>query len=270
MAKLIQSDHAFIGSIGNLTYYKRKDSDQVFVRTKGGVSKERIHTGTEFVNQRRNNMEFGGCTQMTKFIRATFPQLHHLGDVHLIPGLCALSKRIQQLDQQSAWGERKILLSKYRFYLMGVEFRKSCPIGSLLNVPLECSVERELSKATIHVPAFSCVIALQVPGKQPYFRLLTSLGIVTDLGFDTDNGRGYVPLHDKPTPKHCVKTTEWFSTLGGVPEQELSLALAADLEPLSQEDTLVLSVAVEFGELDALGGIDRVMHVGGGKIVGVG
>ena len=264
MAKLIQTDQSFTGSIGNLIYYKRKDSDQVFVRRKGVISKERIKNDPKFANLRLNNIEYSGCIQMTQSIRESFTVVRHLGDVHVIPGLCALLKRIQQLDKTSIWGEKQILLSQYRQYLVGVEFRKASTLSSFLQVPLIYQFDREKGQAKVELTDFSCAIALKVPNKQPYFRLIVCLGIITDRGINASTGQSYEPLHKRVIPEACYKVGVWFSTLGTVPKQELMLVMDEEYGTLAKEDSLVLSVGVEFGVLNINGVIEAVKHVGGG------
>ena len=47
MARVKQFD-VITGSISNLSFYTRKGSDQVFVRTKGGATKSQIKRRPEF------------------------------------------------------------------------------------------------------------------------------------------------------------------------------------------------------------------------------
>ena len=67
MAKLI-GEFQFEGSIGNLSAYKRKDSDKIILRTKGGPSKRRIKTAPEFAVVRLYNLEWNGSICLNEVI----------------------------------------------------------------------------------------------------------------------------------------------------------------------------------------------------------
>jgi hypothetical protein len=56
----------FIGSLGTLSAYKRKDSDKIILRGKGGPSKEQIKNGAQFELTRHNISEFGGRSKAAK------------------------------------------------------------------------------------------------------------------------------------------------------------------------------------------------------------
>jgi hypothetical protein len=118
MVRVIHSN--LIGSLGNLSYYIRKDSDQLFVRQKGGAPKERIKVGAEFEMVRRNNAEFGGCAKMAKGIRSSFGDLTHVTDTYLVPALCTLAKRIQKEDLEGLLGQRRIVFTHYSRFLVGI------------------------------------------------------------------------------------------------------------------------------------------------------
>ena len=60
------------GSIGKFSFYTRKGSSGILVRTKGGASKEKIASDPNFANLRKSNKEFGGCAKMSKQMRMAF------------------------------------------------------------------------------------------------------------------------------------------------------------------------------------------------------
>ena len=131
------------GSLKNLSFYTRKGSDQIFVRTKGGASKEKIKRSPEFENVRKSNKEFGGCSKMSKQIRLTFFGLEHVADYNLSSVLCSLAKNIQKTDTINPVGERAIRLSLFRAMLQGFNFNTTNRFDSVLRIPLQGSINRE-------------------------------------------------------------------------------------------------------------------------------
>jgi hypothetical protein len=55
------------GTLDNVTFYK--SADGYFVRTKGGVSKNRIMNDPAFVRTRENGSEFGRSASSGKLLR---------------------------------------------------------------------------------------------------------------------------------------------------------------------------------------------------------
>ena len=113
------------------------------------------------------------------------------------------------------------------------------------------------------------------------FRFTAALGIVTDMQLNI-SGTAYEPVHDKLGHGVLIRSTPWFSTLGSVQEQEIKLALnreyAVATDPLTtppfvpeftDADSLVLTIAVEFGTPDAFGNTVPIRGTGGGMVLGV-
>lgn len=270
MARIKQLD-VIVGSIRNLSFYTRKGSDQVFVRTKGGATKEQIKRKPEFEAVRSNNKEFGGCSKMSKQIRSTFQPLAHVADYNLTPVLCSLAKELQKNDTGHLAGERDIRLSAYRYVVAGFDFNRGLRFDTLLRVPLRWSLRREELCATVEVPAFACSFGLNLPPDIRYslFRISASLGIATDLCLNASK-TGYEQTHPSVGGIHRAVSTEWYSTQASLPELQLSLDLSQDAPGFCDDDTLILSIAVEFGTLDAFGNPTPVRRVGAGKVLGVG
>ena len=76
------------------------------------------------------------------------------------------------------------------------------------------------------------------------------------------------------TLQFCEKllSTDWFPRTTTVAAQELSLKLDIHQPDIifNHNDTFILSVAIEFDELDAFGNPTPVKGDGAGKILGVG
>ncbi|MEI8085617.1 MAG: hypothetical protein WCG93_05300 [Paludibacter sp.] len=266
MARVKQLD-VITGSIKNLSFYTRKGSDQVFVRTKGGASKEKIKRSPAFEGLRKVNKEFGGCSKMSKEIRSTFTSLAHVADFNLSSVLCSVAKNIQKMDVVNMVGERNLFLSNYRQYLTGFDFNRAYRFDSVLRIPLQWNIDRELQTAVVDIPAFACSLGLYLPGKYSMFRIAISLGVATDMQLNPQKN-GYETTHPKLTMPYKPATTVWYSTQATVSEQQLMLDISETPSDFCDADTLILSIAIEFGELDAFGNPVAMKYGGAGKILG--
>jgi hypothetical protein len=269
MARAKQLDQ-ITGNIGKLSFYTRKGSDEIFVRTKGGATKDQIKRRPEFANVRKNNKEFGGCSKMSKAIRMAFFGLHHVADFNLAPALCSLMKNIQAADTQGEHGERGIYLSKHRQYVAGFNFNRINRFDSVLRIPLDWKIDRENAAATISIPAFACSLGLNMPDRYSLFRISATLGVVTDISMDTQK-HDYEPVHDTIGLNRQFLSTDWFPRTATVATQQLNFQLDINHPEITfnDSDTLILSVAIEFGELDAFGNPTPVKGGGAGKVLGV-
>lgn len=123
MAKLT-SDIQFTGSLGNLSAYKMRGIDHTILRTKGGPSSAQIKKDPAFDVVRRNNAEFSGRAAASRWImRMMWPQ-KALADYNIAGPLNALVKPIQELDKESAFGQRNIVLSKNKLLLQGFSLNR--------------------------------------------------------------------------------------------------------------------------------------------------
>jgi len=256
------------GSIGDKTYYTRKGSDKLYVRSKGGPNKNMIAKDPKFDLVRRNNKEFGGCSKMSKEIRQTFVLLAHTADYNLAPTLCSIAKNMQKGDVESALGERSIHLSEYRQYLVGFSFNLANRFDSILRIPIDSEIDRNRQKAMVKIPAFACSMGLYMPGKYAFFSLCISLGVASDLKFNAHT-KVYEPTHYRDNIVRDSISTPWYSTQATVPAQDLILDLAKKADGFSNDETLILSIAVQFGTLDVFGNQVAIKNAGAGKILGV-
>jgi hypothetical protein len=270
MARVKQLDQ-LTGSIGKLSFYTRKGSDQVFVRTKGGATKDQIKRRPEFANVRKNNKEFGGCSKMSKAIRMAFFGIHHVADFNLAPALCSLMKRVQATDSLGVHGERAIILSKHKQYLVGYDFNRINRFDSVLRIPLNWKIDRENATAIISIPTFACSMGLSMPDKYGLFRISATFSAVTDMVLG-EQKYDYEPIHDTIGLNTQLLSTDWFPRTTTVAAQEIILKLDIHQHDIifNNNDTLILSVTIEFGELDAFGNPTPVKGGGAGKILGVG
>ncbi|WP_309612612.1 hypothetical protein [Flavobacterium sp.] len=127
------------GTLDNLTFYKSADGH--FVRTKGGVSKNRIKNDPAFQRTRENGTEFGHSASAAKLLRTGVGiMLFHAKDRRLSSRLLGIMAQIKNLDSRSARGERKVALglttAEGKQLLKGFDFNAQAALNSIFYPPL--------------------------------------------------------------------------------------------------------------------------------------
>ncbi|RAR72466.1 hypothetical protein [Flavobacterium aciduliphilum] len=132
------------GTLDDVTFYK--SADGYLVRTKGGVSRERMMKDPAFERTRENMGEFGHCASMGKMLRsATDGLAKKAKDSKLSSRLQKAMSEVKKLDGHSARGQRKVsegvCTDAGRNVLKGFDFNMNAPLKSVLDFPIELDVE---------------------------------------------------------------------------------------------------------------------------------
>lgn len=258
------------GSIKGVSFYTVRGSDKVIMRTKGGASKEKIKTSPKFEGLRKQQKEWSGCAKFGSVTRWALGGLHRLADYNLSPVLNGIGKNLMKLDTESETGRRRLYLSAYPQALEGFNFNRNYPFNTVLRVaPVVCLRRGELS-ADVLVPRINTDIDLLNIQKLPFFRLIVCLGTVSDLEYQ-EVGNDYQPMVPDVHGTTNVLTTDWYSTQTIVPEQTLRVALEEEeISVLNEHVTVLVSMAVEFGNVGFTGQPQEVKYAGCGKVLKVG
>ncbi len=123
------------GTLKGMTFYKTKDG--VLVRTKGGVSKERIKNDPAFQRTRENGAEFAHSAQAGQLVRKSVGHLlKKAKDRRVSSRLLKVMSDVKNLDSTSARGERKVALGlatpEGRQQLKGFDFNIDSKLGTVL------------------------------------------------------------------------------------------------------------------------------------------
>src|SRR3954469_7906 len=89
----------YTGTIANITAYTRRDSDEVYMRSKSSLTKERIKKDPAFEPTRRTNAEFGGRSTASRLIRDVLTPLQPIVDFNLAPVIAGKVNVLQKLDK---------------------------------------------------------------------------------------------------------------------------------------------------------------------------
>ncbi len=258
-----------VGSFANASFYTIQGSDEVYVRSKGGPSKRAIKTKPQFEKLRRNNSEWSACSKMGSNMRTGYYYLKHLEDYPIIGSLNALAKKIQLKDEVGEHGHRSICLSKHKDLLGGINLSKKQVFESVLRVPVSVSIDRaEGKRAQIHIPSIDTRMYLYNFRNLPFFRLLFCLGGVQDMIY-SETEKKYLESLVYIDRVKGLHISDWFSTNGVIPEQNIELLYVDDPEPIPEDFTLIFTVGLEFGKHGQDGQPEGVKYAGCGKILRV-
>ena len=255
------------GGMGKMSFYTRRGSDKIIVRTKGGPSKKAIKNSPGFENLRLNQNEWRGCTAFASRLRYAFGGLHRVADYNLTPALNAFAKNLQKTDENIEKGKRNILFSSYRYSLDGFNFNRNYLFNSVLRVAPVAVINRKNLSAGITIPRINTAIDVLNVQRLPYFRLVVSIGAVSDQLYD-EASKGYIPANENMHGISATQTGEWLPAENILPEQTLEVHLNENLRTVLTGDvTLVVSMAVEFGKVGFTGVPQEVKYAGSGKVL---
>ena len=143
------------GGIKGVSFYSLKGSDKVFMRTKGGPTKDQLANSPKYSEVRKQQKEFGGCAKFGSLARYSFGGLHRLADYNMTPVLNGIGKNLMKLDTTSEKGRRKLKLTAHKQALEGFNFNHNFPFGSVQRV--QCSALLELKHSTIGIMIHSTI-----------------------------------------------------------------------------------------------------------------
>jgi hypothetical protein len=104
----------------------------------------------------------------------------------------------------------------------------------------------------------------------PYFRLIVALGVVSDLVYN-EAGNEYRPAVPEVHGISEVVTGNWMPAENLLAEQTITVQLDDDtLRDLTDNCTLILSMAIEFGKVGFTGAPQEVKYAGSGRVLRVG
>ena len=257
------------GSIQGVSFYTLKGSDKVIMRTKGGATKKRIAKSPEFENTRKQNMEFGGCSKFGSKVRKAFGGLHRIADYNVTPLLNAMGKNLMKLDTVSEIGKRNLKLTENKEILESFNFNRQYPFNTVVRISSQWELNRNKLHATVSIPRINTDIDLLNIQKLPFFRLLVAVGTVSDLAFN-EAKKEYKPLVPDLHGACFTTTGEWFKTQSIVSEQSLTVQMNDELiAELTDDVTVLLSMAIEFGNIGMTDEPVEVKYAGCGKVLAV-
>lgn len=177
------------GTIQDLTFYQGTDG-AYYVRSKGGVSKNRIKNDPAFQRTRENGVEFGEVARSGKmFRRAISDLIYNVKDLSRTARLTGTLARVKNEDATSDRGERKVHIGigtlRGKQELVGFEFNRKSPIGKVLKVNFEI----DTTAGEISIPGFNPARHLDLPQGATHVEIQAG-----KLRFDFESGTGNLTL----------------------------------------------------------------------------
>lgn len=255
------------GSIKGVSFYTVRGSDRVIMRTKGGASKSKILTSPKFEGLRKQQKEWSGCAKFGSITRHAFGGLHRLADYNLTPVLNGIGKSIMKMDTESEVGKRSLKLSANRQAIEGFNFNRNYPLNTVLRVSPRWELTRNLLDVVVQMPRINTSIDLLNIQKLPFFRIIVAIGTVSDIEYDPIINN-YKPMLQCLHGNSKTVTGDWFSTQTIVPEHNIHATLGWEkAAELTENVTVLVSLAVEFGNVGFNGEPVEVKYAGCGKVV---
>lgn len=264
---IVKGPFQISGSVSGVSFYTRRGSDQVIMRAKGGTSADKIKRLPQYKGFRSQQKEWSGCTKLASAVRYALGGLHRVADYNITSVLNGLANKMQKTDTTTEKGKRPVQLSQFRQALDGFNFNRTYPFNSVLRTSLNVELNRETLSGSVTFPRINTDIDLLNVQQLPFFRLIVAVGVVSDMVF-SDKLRDYVPVVEGLHGAAVVTTGEWHSANTIVDEHTLTAQMTEiQIARLTDEVTVVLSVAVEFGMVGFSGTPQEVKYAGSGKVL---
>lgn len=254
---------SFTGSMGDITAYRMKGVDRIILRLKGGASKEKIKNHPNFDLVRKNNEEWKGCVLAMKSVSRAVHSVKHLADYNYSGVLQSICKSIQSGDGVYEKGKRPVVFSQQLYKLDGFSFNRYNYFDTILRHPLQCSVDRNNGSAIIELPQLIPGINLQNPKGEPFYRIIFTLGAVSDIVYNAER-KMYCPV-TTDLPHSVTSKSNWYNQAESCPGQTINLPLTV-WQPAG-DISLLVAAGVEFGRPFSSAEIRAVKYAGAAKIL---
>jgi hypothetical protein len=257
------------GGIRGVSFYTITGSDKVIMRTKGGPKARRMKLGEEFEKVRKHQSEWAGCVKFARSVGDALGEIYRLADYNVWPVLCGMGKNLMSLDTEHPVGQRNLMLSQYRKVLDNFSLNRNYQFNSVLRITPEFEIDKVTLNAQVRISQINTEMDLLNIQKLPYFRVIVTLGIVSDVVYVPDEKFNiYEPVNES-TGSRLSTISEWFSTEDIINEQTLSVKLDEEVLKMTDDVTVLLGIGVEFGKVSFAGQIAPVKHAGSGKVLAV-
>jgi hypothetical protein len=183
------------GTLQDMTFYKTQDGH--LVKTKSGVSKERIANDPAFARTRENGQEFANAAKAGKILRDSMRNLLSLAsDNRVTSRLTQVMSKVQKLDTTSARGERTVAIGietpEGQALLKNFNFNVHAVLGSVLNNPYSV----DTTTGVISIPD---LIPINEVGYPPGATNVSILGAYANVDFQSGiNDVSYTNAEDLP------------------------------------------------------------------------
>ena len=255
------------GGIKGVSFYTMSGSDKVFMRTKGGPKAQRMKTGEEFEKVRKHQSEWAASVKFAHTVGDALGEIYRLADYNLWPVLCGMGKNLMTLDTEHPVGQRNLMLSGYRKVLDNFSLNRNYQFNSVMRTTPEFEVDKKTLNAWVRISQINTEMDLLNIQRLPYFRVIVTLGIVSDVEYMPDAKLSKYEPTNECSGFRLSTISEWFSTEDIINEQTLSVKLDEEVIKMTDDVTVLLGMGVEFGKVGFASKITPVKNAGCGKVL---
>lgn len=269
MAK-VNGPFEITGAFGTGSFYKTRGSNQTIIRTKGGPSKRRLKVGPEFETVRKHQKEWEACVRFSKAVAGAIRPVYIMADHNVSPQWNGLGKRIIQLDEEHAIGERNLELSKCIEALEGFNLNRQFAFNSVLRVSPQANIDRDTFSAKVVIPRINPEYDLFNVQKHPYFKITVAFGTINDFIYQSEGSKGhyYRCGKDNITGLITDKSTDWCSAVDPTEELVIDMQFNDSLyDYFTTDTTFLIGIGIQFGRMGLGKKIEPVKHACCGKIL---
>jgi hypothetical protein len=261
----IISGSDFTGSVGPITVLKMRGHDKLVIRSKGGASKRKIKTHSNFDATRRLNQEWKVVTKCGAELRQGLDALKPLADYNVSGPLNALIKKIQTSDTINEKGKRSILFSRYPDFLSSFQFNRQTLFDSVIRRQLEVKIDKPSATAIIGLPELQPGIHFFPNPKYAYYRLTIDMSSINDRIWNEATGSYNQKSALLPAYKQFY--TDWVPTSST--QSATTYQIAPAIEPFSTEPgvLLIVGAGIQYGMPAPDGSIQPVPYAGAARIL---
>jgi hypothetical protein len=250
------------GRWAGLSVYSMRGVKDLVARQPYGPSAKDIQTKDCYALTRRNNSEFRGQTAASKWLRRNFQPLEPIRDYPMSGPVTGFLKCFLALDTERAFGKRNVYLSRAPRLLEGINMSQRYSFDAVVRGGLAYTLSREELTASITTPLLQPRINFIPPDKQPYFRVVATLGLAPDVFWTP---YGYIPSAGYERLIPAVAQSEWNPTAKGA--EAITLELGLSHTPPDGSFALVLTVGIMMGTAGRGDKLEAVNYAGCAKVL---
>ena len=140
----------------------------------------------------------------------------------------------------------------------------------MLRVSTQTELNRETLQAVVLVDRINPANDVLNVQNLPYFRLIVTLGTVSDMERST-NGYAYYPTAPMLHGATLSQKSNWYPANSIVEAHSIQLQMGEqELAELTDQVTVIVGMGIEFGTIGIDGQPEAVKYAGSGKVLKVG
>jgi hypothetical protein len=208
MAAKQRGDRQLKGSIGGVTYQRRKDGSYIAYEKVESPAKK-IASHPNYLMTRQNFAEFGRAGRAGKLTRDAIRSVMKLaGDGGSIPRLLTAFLKIVKADPVNDRGERTVSAGPIGM-LEGFDFNITAPLSIVMATPFTTTVDRVAGTVKVDIPGFIPGQFIKSPNGATHFKIIAAaLELNFDEGKFSSNAKSSADLFcgNDPLPAISLET----------------------------------------------------------------